>query len=211
MRQKTASRLTMLIGLILIVGGIGGFNMWTQITENTKEHAEMAQRLMAAYERRGYEVLPWNVFDGVTGTFESGVQPSDTLKGYDGQDVRIVGYGLPIRQAQQRLSAVGFPLPLETAEAHSETAARYSGQKFFMFMRYPVDCYVLGRPHLKDVIMVWMAEGQFGEFAEETPILLEGTLRLREGKTGQFFYTLENAAQGIASEREAQGNEPHAH
>jgi hypothetical protein len=117
----------------------------------------------------GLELLDWQLLRTTQGRMSTGPTFTDELKEKGGQHVDIVG----------------FMVPLDTFRNINE----------FMLLPLPIECYFCQIPPMRDVMLVQLKDGETTSIYKE-PVLINGTLTLKEGKGVKFFYEIRDASMG---------------
>jgi len=154
-----------LLGIALVLGAILGVNAYMRIPNLKEAYEQIRRSLEEKHRAAGYEILDWDMFQDVRGTFRSGPTFPEDIAKLDGKKVNICGYMEPIDQ--------------------------FRDADDFMLLRLPSYCYFCESPPMKFVMEVKVKNK--AKMINE-PVIIGGTLKLHKGKREPFFYTIEEAS-----------------
>ncbi|MDZ4859702.1 MAG: DUF3299 domain-containing protein [Candidatus Hydrogenedentes bacterium] len=168
MRTRVVRDLGTIAGIVVILAGIVGLNMYYRL-DGLKQRYDRIRRVAEAERvKSGMDILNWDLLRETKGNLRSGAQFSDGLvtRAKEGRTINLMGFMTPIDQFKD--------------VAH------------FMLLPLPIECYFCRMPPMRDVILVRMNEGEITDIVTE-PVLVSGELQLHEGPKQKFFYSVQNA------------------
>lgn len=164
MKRRTKRDLAVLLGAIVIVAAVAVANTQLGRANLAKEFTELRKRLES--ERQEDNLLKWDIVTDTRGSLRNGGKFPEELKFYDGQEAYIIGFMTPLEQFRDVTEFMLLPMPLE--------------------------CYFCAMPPERDVMYVYLKEGETAPIYKE-PVLLRGTFTLHEGPNQQYFYSMADA------------------
>ncbi len=189
-----------IIGIVVIILGVAGFNQWYRLYRHSEFHSQMAQNVRQEIINRGVRPVSWEFMEQTSGGFESVPTYPPEVKELEGSQITIVGYGMPIgaihiehghHHGHSHASMLPFPVPiLDLLLGHVHTR-RFQGVTEFMLTPLPLDCYWREIAPINQVIYVRTANPI--EFGDGVAIAVRGILELREQEGPKFFYVLKDA------------------
>jgi len=169
MRKRVVRDLIAIVGVALVLGVVVFFNTTLNRTDLAQKMDLLRQKVERERKSLGLELLDWSLLRTTQGRMSSGPTFTEELKS----------------KGDQRVDIVGFMVPLDTFRDINE----------FMLLPLPIECYFCQIPPMRDVMLVQLKEGQSTSIYKE-PVLINGTLKLNEGKGVKFFYEIREASMG---------------
>ena len=164
MRRRVVREVgTTIAGVAVILTGLIFGNNFLQRSSLAEQMTQWRQNLEKAQR---VSLMKWPLLQKTRGGYFSGPTFAEELKQYDGQQINLMGFQVPLEQFRE--------------------------MNEFLLLPMPIECYFCQSPPMKDVVLVRMGQGETVRLYKE-PILLSGTLTLHEGPKSQFFYTITDA------------------
>ena len=174
MRKRAMRDLGTVLGVVVILAGVLGANMYMRL-ESLKEKAiKIREKMEAGIRKDGTELLEWDLLRETKGTMKKGATFSEGLKARDDHLVHIVGFMTPIDQ--------------------------FRNVERFMLLPMPIYCYFCESPPMRDVLLIQMRDGTKVKKMWNEPILVHGDVKLYAEAGEPFFYAIEDAGWGKADE-----------
>lgn len=164
MRKRAKRDLITLLGVVVILAGIVGVNIYMRLDSLKEAYTKMRIAFEEKHRAQGVQLIDWSLLHKTRGMFRSGATFTEDLKEKDGRLVNICGFMAPIDQ--------------------------FRNVSHFMLLPVPITCYFCEAPPMRDVIEVRLNAP--ANMVNE-PVLIGGRLRLHEGPRQPFFYTIEDA------------------
>ncbi len=173
MKRRTKRDLSILVAILMVIGGVVFANGQLGRQGLAEDFEKLRETLEQQRVNSGVPVLPWKLPRGTKGTLKKGATFTPELMEHNGKEVFIIGFMVPDEE--------------------------YLNVTEFLMLPIPLECYFCAMPPSRDVLYVKLREGEKADIAME-PVLIRGTLKLNEGPGVKFFYTLENATLESALE-----------
>ncbi len=170
MRQRNRRRLGIVIGIVLVCVAIpvaGRLAMTVPALVNlfrSPPRVPPREGAEKALIERGESVLRYGCIVETTGHRRTGAKFTDELKAWDGKEVQVVGYMVPLDQFDEMERFVLLPLP--------------------------VHCLKCRPPPQRDMVLVELLEP--ARIVNE-PVLVSGTLSLTDDAGQPFWYRITSA------------------
>lgn len=167
MRKRFKRELGTLAGVLVILAGLVFANSELRRSGRKEVFIAARQKVEKEREKGGQRLMKWSLLRKTKGTYRSGPTFDKDL----------------LAQRDQFINLVGFMVPLEQFREMTE----------FLLLPMPLQCYFCESPPMRDVVLVQMMEGMTADLVEE-PLMISGTLKLKEGPKTPFFYVIESAS-----------------
>ena len=167
MRQRAKRDLTAILGVIVVLAIVIFVNYTYNVGANAKKMDKVRSTLESARQNDNMDILKWHHMRATKGSLRSGPEFSDELLALNNSQVNVIGFMVPENE--------------------------FRDVSTFMLLPLPIECYFCNRPPVKDIMVIHMEEGTKTRLYE-TPVLINGVLRLNEGPNQKSFYTIDHAA-----------------
>lgn len=164
MRKRAKRDLITLTGIIILLLGVVGANMYMRL-DSLKEAAEKLRKQYESKHRAaGHTLIDWENMRATKGNLKSGPRFSKEIEELDDALVNIVGFMSPIDQ--------------------------FSNVTEFMLMPLPSSCFFCDSPPMRDIIHIQLEKPS--KMVEE-PVLIGGEFHLHKEPGAMFFTSIVGA------------------